>query len=205
MAHLIGRDWSSSEIGSSSSSAGVSVLSSPPSVSDATAVSEAFATLLSISAMLKSTLIVSLPNLRVSATSSCPSLSSMLHVPVDLKLARNSGSSLGLTLSFSYCSSLASLSESPASPFAHQEFWTSRSCQLLCFALVGDLMCSLDVLSPWLHLATLLERLRFATKTDEVDARLDAGSLGSVEVSDREDAAARRVAVIAEKARRYMF
>jgi hypothetical protein len=66
-------------------------------------------------------------------------------------------------------------------------------------------MCSLDVLSPWRHLATLLERLRFATKTDEVDARLDAGSLGSVEVSDREDAAARRVAVIAEKARRYMF
>lgn len=127
MAVRMGRlslELSSSSLSSAGSAASAAAAASAPS-SGSCSGSFSFSGELSMSAMLKRTLMCSFPNRRVSATSSAPLLSSMLQIPDALKAVRNSGSlcpalstevaALSPPSLRSYSSSEASFADSAAS------------------------------------------------------------------------------------------
>ena len=96
---------------SSSASASASLASAPSSTSSSCASG-----VLSMSAMLKSILISSLPYLRLRATSSAPALSSIVQTPFDVNAFRKSGSVDLSVLFCSYSSSDCSLAARVSSP-----------------------------------------------------------------------------------------
>ena len=215
MAVRMGRlslELSSSSLSSAGSAAAAA--SSPSSCSG----SFSFSGELSISAMLKRTLMCSFPKRRVSATSSAPLLSSMLQIPDALKAVRNSGSlcpalstevaALSLPSLRSYSSSEASFADSAASSASRQR---SRGREVM--AGQGQLeerrsvsRADVRALSPWLNRLVELVKLRVQDKgaAGLVRAALSDAAAGAAAGRDAGVAVRRALRARDDTALRYM-